>query len=418
MWVYGEDLLQFLWKKQLFKNTHFTDLQNRPITILNPGILNKNSGPDFENARIKIGQVELIGSIEIHINESSWYNHKHQTDKAYNNVILHVCYSAKEDVTSEDGSKIPTLALEKHIDTSVLARYQNLLSNESFIPCEFQIHMVSSYLYRSWIERMGIERLESKTVYAESLLEKFNYNWNQLAYTLILRSMGMPINTDAFEELANRLPYELIAKHSSSVFQLEALLLGCAGLIDPSENDYAAKLFKEFSFLKEKYGLISVQQRLKKGRMRPASLPHVKLALFAAFLHQKPDLKSFYTSQDILPLLQNIQASEFWDTHYSFSSESTFKPKRYSLEAIRHLVLNAIAPFLFLYAKKKHLDFSVIEMLQGFKPEKNSIIKRWESVGIKPDSAFDSQALLHLYKQYCKPKRCLDCHIGQSLLSK
>lgn len=417
MWFYAEDLLQFLWKKQLFKNPHFFDLRGRSVVVLSPGIHNKNAGPDFENARIKIDGIELVGSVEIHIGETSWYDHNHHSDKSYNNVVLHVCYTAKNEVKSEDGNSIPTIALEEHIDISVLAKYQSLMDNQAFVACEKSLNMVPKHTQQVWFERMGVERLEAKTVYAESLLEKYNNDWNQLAYSLILRSFGMPLNTVVFEELAERLPFQLIAKHTNSVFQLEALLLGCAGLINTSDDAYPLALANEFAFLQAKYDLMPVQQTLKMGRMRPMSLPYVKLALFASFIHQNPDFKAFYTAKNLTPFFEQAQASEYWNTHYSFTAESSNKPKRFSQNAIRHLVLNAIAPFVFLYGKKKHIDVSVVNLLQGLKPENNSILTRWKSIGVKPESAFDGQALLHLYKNYCKPKRCLHCHIGQSLLS-
>jgi len=421
---YNEDLLQFIWEHQLYDSKNLKTADGESIAVLKQGYLNSNSGPDFENAEIKIGNTKHYGSIEIHINSKEWKQHKHHIDTAYNNVILHVCFSLSSEEKREDGTSIPSLEIGPRINTDALAKYDNLMSTKPFIPCQNQIESVSSFDMENWKDRMVIERLEDRCSLYKSFLQESNGNWNQAFYIAIVRAFGMPINTLVFEDIAKQLPYDLVQKHHQSLFQLEALFFGIAGLLyEDLKDNYYIGLQNEFSFLKTKYGLTTTSVKLKFGRMRPMNLPHVKLAQLAAFFHHVPQfintVLDLPDSKKVKQLLK-FNLSDFWNTHYSFAKPSGNRSKGISSAFVDHLFLNSIVPFVFYYEKEK-TDVSqerALDYLASIASEKNSIISKWKATGVNSKNASSSQALLHLYKTYCKPQRCLQCNIGKKLLLK
>ncbi len=213
-------------------------------------------------------------------------------------------------------------------------------------------------------------------------------------------------------------------KHSKSIFQLEALFLGTASLLEEKNTDtYYLGLQMEYGFLKAKYRLQCIPSQLKFGRMRPRNLPHIKLAQLAALFHHIPNfcqmVLDFPDIKKIKKLLQ-FDLSLYWNTHYSFGKESKEQKKNISPSFINHLFLNAIIPFTFHYQKIK-MDQNgekALSYLEALPSEKNSILSNWDSIGIKSNNALNSQSLLHLYKHYCQPKKCLNCNIGRAILVK
>ena len=348
---YNEDLLQFIWEYQLYDSKSLVSSSGEPVLIIKQGYLNTNSGPDFENAEIKIGNTKHYGSIEIHVDSKEWKQHNHHLDPAYNNVILHVCYKTSSDALRQDGTTIPTIEIGSKINQDSLFKYDELMAAKPFIPCENQLNTLSTFDINSWIDRMTIERLEDRCTLYESYLETSSGNWNQAFYTAIIRSFGMPLNTDVFEDIAHQLPYDLIQKHHQSLFQLEALFFGTAGLLQDEKNDnYYKGLQSEYTFLKTKYGLNPSEVKLKFGRMRPMNLPHVKLAQLAAFFHHVPqfihEVLDLPTTAEVKKMLE-FELSDFWKTHYSFNKQSKEKNKTISTSFVNHLFLNAIVPFVF-----------------------------------------------------------------------
>ena len=419
---YNENLLQFIWEQQLYQKQELKTLNGESLIILKQGTLNLNSGPDFENAHIIIGKTEFFGSVEIHIHHKDWFAHNHQLDEAYNNVVLHVCFSASAEVVRQDGTKIPTLSLANRLDERYLAKYQNLLDAKSFIPCSNQIQEVSSFDLNQWLDRMAVERIETRCSLFALLLDESKNNWSTVFYVSLVRAFGMPINTLAFEELAAKLPLELIQKHSHSLFQLEALFFGVSGLLNESNLDpYYQSLQSEYQFLDKKYGLGSISTQLKSGRMRPMNLPHIKLAQIASLFYNTPDwINIIINSKDHHEIKRkfSFELSDYWLTHYTFKNESPPKSKKLSNQFLDHLFLNSIVPFLFLYETKKLHSTAdkALEHLTTLPSESNNIVKQWNQLGVPSKSAHNSQALLHLYKTYCQKKLCLNCNIGRKIL--
>ena len=250
----NERLLQFIWQFQYFNKNELATTNAEPVQVINPGQNNSNQGPDFGNAKIIIGATTWAGSVELHINTSDWQRHKHQDDKNYNNVILHV-------VWEDDGSRntvpannernsvplsVPILELKSRVAKILLQRYEELMNSTSFIPCEKSIALVPDITWKSWKERLLAERLIRKAAIVETYLQQNNHHWEETFWWLLARNFGMKVNGDAFEAVARSLPLTILAKHKNQIHQLEALLLGQAGLLNQNfEEDYPILLQKK-----------------------------------------------------------------------------------------------------------------------------------------------------------------------------
>ncbi|MEX0968151.1 MAG: DUF2851 family protein [Bacteroidia bacterium] len=419
----NEELLYHIWKYQLFDHDKLRIGAER-LQVLHPGQRNNDSGPDFFNARIRIGTTTWAGNVEIHVNSSDWHRHQHHLDKAFDNVVLHVVYN--HDYLGDTGvGKIPALELKRRISPHLLKRYDYLRSNEDFIPCENMIGQVNEFTLTHWAGRMAMERVEEKAGYILSVLRQNRYDWSETFYQQLARNFGFNVNAFAFEQLARSLSLRVLGKHKNNLFQLEALLYGQAGLLKPEyQDEYPQKLRKEYQFLKQKYGLQPLPgQMWKMMRMRPANFPTIRIAQFAQVVSQSTHLfTKILEVKEPKEVMQHfkVAASEYWDTHYSFGNPSARKTKKKTGDtAVKTIIINTIAPFLFAHGNaKKSLEHRerALSLLEHMKPEGNRILRKFEELGVPNGTASDSQALLHLKKEYCDKVRCLQCAIGNKLL--
>ena len=93
-----EDFLHYIWKHKAFDTSELKTSKNKVVDILQLGQHNRNAGPDFFNAQLIIDGQLWAGNVEIHIKASDWYVHHHETDKAYDNVILHVVWEDDSEI--------------------------------------------------------------------------------------------------------------------------------------------------------------------------------------------------------------------------------------------------------------------------------------------------------------------------------
>ena len=226
----NEKFLHFVWKNQLYDDTSLITANGLPLEILNPGTYNTDSGPDFLNARVKIGSTEWAGNIEIHLNSSMWYQHKHHLDPAYNNVILHVVVSFDREVRSLEGAELETLIIRP--EANVLKRFRDYMNVKSGILCREDLDRIDLYFVRHWINKLAVARVEDKTLEIADILNKTNSDWEETLYIVLSSGFGLKVNSQAFRELAVRLPLKLIRKHADNPLQVEALLFGQAGMLD------------------------------------------------------------------------------------------------------------------------------------------------------------------------------------------
>jgi imidazoleglycerol phosphate dehydratase HisB len=418
-----ESILHYVWQNKLFTAHNLQTTDGEPVEIIDVGKMNTDAGPDFFNAKIRIGETIWAGNIEIHINSSEWNKHHHQSDSAYNNVILHIVYQADTDVYRTDGERIPQLELV--FPKKIEENYEQLFSQKKWIPCADKINTVPSIVVQSWKNALLTERLEQKMNAIENLLIQNNHHWEEAFYITLARSFGFGTNSQAFESLAKSLPLSVLGKHKDHLFQLEALLFGQAGLLNRQEfSEYEANLKKEYNFLRLKYELTSIESsQWKLLRLRPDNFPHIRIAQFAALIHTSSKLFSKIVENPDLKYIKQLfvcDLSTFWDTHYLFTTESPLKNKKLGTQSINGILINTVVPFLFCYASQKNNDElkdRALLILEQIPPERNSIVQNWQNLGITSNSAYDSQALLQLKKQYCDDKKCLRCRIGHKVLT-
>lgn len=414
-----ERLLQYIWQFQYFNNTALTTVDGEPLQINYPGYLNSNQGPDFLEAKIKVGQTSWAGNIELHILSTDWNVHKHSTDNNYNNIILHVVW--KDDADLE--LPFPVLELQNTVSKLLLSRYHEMMNANIFIPCEKSIHQVELLIWKSWKDRLLVERLQNKAAIIFSHLALNKNHWEETFWWLLANNFGIKVNSDAFEKIARSLPLNILAKHKNQIHQLEALLFGQAGLLDKNFiEDYPAMLKKEYTFYKAKYKLQPITTPLFFLRMRPANFPSIRLAQLAMLIHQSVNLfsiiKDSKTLKEIKELL-NVTANDYWHYHYVFDEAASFKQKHLGAQMINNILINTIIPIVFafgLYHKEEVYKSKALLWLEQVAAEKNTITNAFADLGIENKNAFDSQALIQLKNEYCNKKRCLECAIGNRLL--
>lgn len=414
-----EKLLQFIWQFGYFNKTDLLTSEGESIRLISCGQLNKDQGPDFLNAKIQIGDTAFFGSIELHLQTSDWDKHKHEADKHYSNVILHVVFQHDKELKN----RIPVLELEPRISSVLLDRYAVLMNKDVGIACRHSIGQIKEITWLSWKERLLAERLTRKAGHVLQLLEQSKLHWEETFWWMLAKNFGSKLNAEAFEAIAKSIPVNLLAKHKSSIHQLEALLLGQAGLLeDEFEEDYPKLLQREYSFLKKKYKLVPSPVAVVFLRMRPQNFPTVRLAQLAMLIQGATHLFSKTLETESLVELKSwfaITANDFWHYHYTLHDASSFKKKTIGSDAISHLIINAVVPVLFAYGiqhKEEKYKDKALKWLEALLPETNSITKEFAGYGVTNNSAYDSQALIELKNEYCNHKYCLDCAIGNNLL--
>jgi hypothetical protein len=423
-----EEFLWHIWKFRLFDNRDLQTVSGEEIKIIKVGEHNSDSGPDFFNARIKIGGTEWAGNVEIHTNASDWHKHKHTTDKAYNNIILHVVHEADEKLFRKGGEEIPTLELKDRIPQEVYGKYLQFKSSKDWIPCEKQIASVDKFTLNNWLDnwldRLLVERLERKSKTITDSLKQNKNNWEETFYQMLARNFGQKINSEPFELLAKALPVSVLAKHKNNLLQIESLLFGTAGMLEKDfKDDYPNELKKEFKFLKSKFKLKPIDSSLWKFmRLHPPNFPTIRISQFANLIYKSSHLFSKILEansvKQIISLLET-ETSEYWQTHYRFDKISPKRKKKLGSDSINTIIINTIIPFLFIYGKQKREEKfcdNALSFLEKLSPENNSIISKWRSIGIPAKSSYETQALLQLKNEYCSQKKCLSCGVGNFLL--
>ena len=394
-------------------------IEGEAVEVVTTGYRNTDSGPDFLEAKIQIGDKLWAGHVEIHVKSSDWNRHGHQSDKAYKNVILHVVY--ENDAKAND---LPTLELKGHFEETLFSQYQAFISSKNWIPCEKSIDRVPVFTRLSWLDRMAIERLESKSESVTKILNANQFDWEDALYKLLMRYFGLKVNNEAFETLANILPFKTLLKHADNILQVEAMLMGCAGFLeDDFTEDYPLMLKREFAVMKAKFNLLTMPaERWKFMRMRPSNFPTIRLAQMAQLIHKNGCLFSkIREAENVAEVkaLLDVAASEYWETHYRFEVLTESKPKHLGETTADVLIINAVIPLLFTYGKL-HKDETycdtAMRFLEETEAEDNAIIRHFAQCGIEAENAMQTQALLNLFNLYCKRKRCLECRIGNVLM--
>jgi hypothetical protein len=420
-----EAFLHHLWKFQLFSRQLLTTVEGEPIEVLKPGMHNTDAGPDFFNAQVKIGNTTWAGNVEIHLRSSDWNRHRHTNDAAYNNVVLHVVHEHDEEVYTRDNIKIITLELKGRFNPGLFQNYVGLVESDRWIPCGNHIGKVDEFTVSGWLERLMVERLEQKTNAILDSLKQNKNNWEETFYCQLAKNFGFKTNALPFEMLAKSLPLSLLSKHKDHQNQLEALLFGQAGLLEKDFKDaWAAELKGEYGFLRKKYSLRPISgAQWKFLRLRPSNFPTIRIAQFAGLMHRSAGLFSQMMGKETLDDLQPIfrtGVSGYWKSHYTFDRPSPVHEKSMGEEALLNIFINTVVPFMFAYGKYRSevtLCEKAVKFLEELAPEKNSIVARWNELGITSSDAGRTQALIQLKNEYCNRKKCLICSVGNKIIN-
>ena len=416
----NEQLLQFVWQQRYFDESDLSTTNNEPIQILHPGILNTNQGPDFSSARIKLGNTEWAGNVELHVQTGDWLKHGHQYDKQYNNVILHVVW----EHTENSCPGIPVLELQGRVPAYLKKQVTDWMLNQMLIPCMQELRLSGIQPTLEWKEQLIGERLSRKSAQISSQLLQVKGHWEEVFWWLIARNFGVTVNADAFEEMARSLPLTMLTRHKNQVQQIEAFLLGQCGLLSKNFSDpYARLLQKEYQFLRNKYKLRQINTPVHFLRMRPGNFPTIRLAQLAMLIHESVHLFSKIKDMEFanqVEQLFRVTANDFWHYHYRLENASGFSEKTLGNSMIQNLMINTVVPCLFTYGifnKDDRYVKKAYRWLEETAHENNNIIRIFQREGIKIENASDTQALLELKKNYCDKRRCLECEIGLRLLS-
>ncbi|AOW20211.1 DUF2851 family protein [Urechidicola croceus] len=419
-----EDLLHYVWKYRLFFTNDLISTNNDDILVLKNGTHNQNSGPDFFNAQVKIGEQLWAGNVEIHLKSSDWYIHNHEKDKNYDNVILHVVWEHDVEIHNNENVTIPTLELKEYVSKELLNSYQKLFSKpQKWINCENQISSIDSFVMNNWFERLYFERLERKSVLINELLSASKFDWEAVLFRLLAKNFGLKVNAESFFEMANMLDFSIVRKESGSQENLESLLFGQLGMLnDLKESQYFNVLKSEYNYQSKKYKLKTVDRSsVQYFRLRPTNFPTIRISQLACLYNLNQNLFSKLVQIENLDdfyKLFSVSTSEFWETHYTFEKESKKQVKKLTKSFVDLLLINTIIPLKFVYLRYigKLNETEIIGLIEQIKPEKNSIIENFADLKVKSINAFQTQSLLQLKNEYCAPQKCLQCAIGNVLL--
>jgi hypothetical protein len=425
-----EDFLHYVWQHQYFDKNDLRTTAGEEIQVLRPGQRNADAGPDFLNARLRLGEVEWNGAVEIHLRASDWQRHNHQVDKKYDQVVLHVVHQADADVHRTNGSLIPALALAPRLAPDLLARYEALIAAPPAapLPCAPLLGQVPMLVRTMMTERTLLERVEQKADALGTLHEHLGHDWEATAYHALMAAFGFQKNSEPLARLAKAVPLPLVRRHRHDQRQLEALLFGQAGMLaendETTDDEYLRDLRQEYAFLRHKYDLGPTALAAHEWnylRLRPANFPAVRLGQLVGLLHRRPALfDALLTAQSGAALgefFAGAPAPAYWQQH--FRPGRAGKVPSLGKGSIELLIINVVVPLRVAYARhtgQAELVESSITLLTELPAEHNQYTDLYQDLGFEHRTAADSQGLLALHKGYCQPRRCLHCAIGGRLV--
>lgn len=421
----NEPFVSFLWQHSYFNTANLITTSGEEIVIKHPGYLNIHAGPDFMESKIRIGEIDWAGSVEIHVKSSHWYAHDHSSNLDYDRVILHVVWKNDLDVCRKDNSPISTLELYDKVNPDILQRFTNLTYPSLDYPCHAYLSDVNNISILSMIDKAMAERLDGKAIDIHKIFLDTGKDWEETSYRVLLRNFGFKVNQDNMFLLSKLLPFSVISRHRRDRLQTEALLFGTAGFLDKVYDAYSQKLRDEYLFLRYKYSLnrnLLKRYQWRFLRLRPQNFPTIRIAQVAKLLGKMDKIFSTIIGsssvQDITVFFK-IKQSKYWQNHYDFGKRSKNNLSGIGRDSIHNILINTYVPILSAYAKnlKTLLYLSKAnKILESIPPENNHLIRKWVKMKIQPVNSFESQGLIELSNSYCNEKKCLNCNIGTDIL--
>ena len=429
-----EQLLHYVFKHKMFPLRELQTIDGKSVEVIDPGLHNRNAGPDFFNAKVRIGNTMWVGNVEIHDKSSDWYLHGHDKDSNYDNVVLHVAGVIDTDVKTSRGEYLPQMQL--NVPQQVKEHYDELLSTDSYPPCYKVIPSLTTLMVHAWMAALQTERLEQKTEAIRHRAELCGGSWEDAYFMTLARNYGFGINGEVFEQWARNIPLQAIAHHRDDLFQIEAIFMGQAGLLELEavpdyyqqtalNEGYFAKLRNEYLYLAHKFSMKPMDYKFWRFlRLRPQNFPHIRISQLANLYYQRKAGLSQLMECETIEQLKTILSSHvtpYWETHYTFGSTSDKNEKHLSYGSINLLMINTAIPMLFAIGRhrgKEVLCDRAFDFLEQLQAENNHIIRMWQQVGLEVKTAGDSQALIQLKKEYCDKKDCLRCRFGYEYLKR
>lgn len=424
----AEMLLQYLWEHKLWPYGSLVTTDGRRVDVVDQGRRNNDAGPDFFNAKVKIGGEEWAGNVEIHVRSTDWHRHGHTTDRAYDSVVLHAVGKVDCEIRRTDGSLIPQVEIP--FVTDYRERYEAMVYSSREPACSRELSSLSPILVSDWLSALGFERLYEKVDRIGRVLTRMGGDWQATAYVVLARALGFSTNSEAFERLAISVPLRCLLKHSSDIQLVEATLFGQAGFLsdsktdDPAERQYMERLQDDHRFMRLKYGLPEATvEGWRMARMRPANFPHRRIAALAAMIADGFSFGRRFVhveNEKEARELFDVKIGGYWIDHFRFGEKSVYSPVAFSKDSVTSLLINVLVPLMYAYGLhygNDRMTERALDMLHALPPESNSLVRIFTSFGIPCDDAFTSQAMIQLRRSYCEPRKCLYCRFGHRFLA-
>jgi hypothetical protein len=441
-----EALLHDLWASQSFNREIRCTSEGETLHVLDPGRLNRDGGPDFRGARLRIGGREWGGDVEIHLASMGWTDHRHHQDPRYNSVILHVVLQpdlSTGKLLRADGTPLPELVLYPYLSESVRALVHRFKTRPAGqLPCAGGWPSVPEQVRDRWIGTLGIERLHMKK---QRLAELYLHTGHleSLLHEQIMAALGYAPNTEPMRSLARRIPLSL-ARSITDPLDLEALHFGVAGLLpsyadllqaDRETADYAIDLRDRFEGLNRSLDVpVMNHESWQFFRLRPANFPPLRIAQAVALLrsdppgllHENPlqQLARTFRSANPLPALYDLLSptpGPFWTDHVRLDRRTRTKSARLGRQRAGVLIVNAVAPVMLVHAEQAgdpSLEEAVFGVLRRLPAEQDEVNRTFETLGARARHALAAQGLHQLYRTRCTEARCLSCDVGRHLLGR
>lgn len=418
-----EDFLHYVWQNTKFDFANLRTIQGESLQIIHSGNYLNQSGPDFFNVQIIINNQKWAGNVEIHLQSSDWYLHKHENDPNYSNIILHVVWEHDISLYQKNSIEVPVLELKNYVDETLIDSYINLRTKKNWINCENNIDTIPDFVLNNWKEKLFIERLENKSKPILNFLHSNNNDWEATLFCFLAKNFGLNVNGESFFQIAQSIPFSVIRKESFDIIYLEALLFGQSNLIPETPQDnYVKDLIAINDYLCLKYKLEKKPIfPIEFFRLRPNNFPTIRLAQLAMVYHKHRNLFTLLIeAKSVLEIYQifDLNVSDYWQSHYNFDKSSKTKNKSLTKSFINLIIINTILPIKFSHSivEGKELSDELIYFLEHIEAEENSIVDKFKLLGINCHNAFDSQSILQLKNEYCSKNKCLNCTIGLHLL--
>lgn len=418
----NEELLYFVWRNRNLEAKSLSLVNGEKLLIIQPGFRNYHSGPDFLQARIQLGPIQLVGNIEFHVKSSDWFKHNHQSDKGYESVILHVVYEHDKEVILKDGFEIPVLELKNYLDDELLNRYNFLFLNKDEKACHRFGDLPPRIQLEQWTNRLATERMEEKFERIQLRLNESKNHWEEVFFKELVRSFCGSLNSDGAESLNAKIDFGLVLKYRNQQFNFISLIWGIAGFLETKgKGNLAIELRKTWLFLKEKHRLEAMPIHVWKfSKTRPANFPSNRLLQLALFYtHDKVNLFSYAGMRSPKAIAESLESNlltklaEFPEISNGNKLTKTGKAGK---ELLYRILVNTIAPMLFALGKKRdetHLQELALDIWNYCPAENHQQSKYWKTRGWQSHSALDSQAMLAQHLHYCIKRNCLSCMLGQ-----